>query len=50
MESRVVEMTQARLTSNDLFADWVYLSHRLLLAFDESLISTRVLTDLLMMW
>lgn len=50
MKSRVAEMIQARLTSNILFADWVYFSRRLLLAVDKPMIPTRILTHLFMMW
>lgn len=49
MESRDAEMIQARLTSNDLFADWVYSSRRLL-AVDKPMIPTRILTHLFVMW
>lgn len=50
MESRDAEMIQVRLTSNALFADWVYFSRRLLLAVDKPVIPARILTRLFMMW
>lgn len=46
MESRVAEMIQVRLTSNDFVADWVFLSHRLDFASDEPTSPLQMLTRL----